>query len=221
MAAVFYKKNEAGSVVAVWKIDETEEELMNFLPKNEKIISIVNNFQNKTRKMEWLASRALIYKYTGVVPIVEYSEIGQPYISGLNKNISITHTKGYAAMTATALQKDEREKGKKGERAKAGVDIEIPNGRILRVSERFINPKERVYIPHGKEIEYCTLIWCAKETLFKMIKRQGIIFNEELIVMPFKIENEGVLHAIDLHEPKSEYILSYITTPNFYLVWHY
>jgi hypothetical protein len=50
-----------------------------------------------------------------------------------------------------------------------------------------------------------------------MLNKTGIIFNEELIIMPFKIENEGILKAKVF---QSEYILSYKITPDYILVWH-
>jgi len=206
MAVEFFREKENGNIVAVWKIDESEEELLKMLPVNDEIESKLNLFQNQSRRLEWLASRVLLYKYTAIVPLVKYNEIGQPYISGLNKNISISHTAGYAAIVISD--------------SSAGIDIEHPKERVLRVAERFVHPSENDYIPNGEKINYYTLIWCAKETLFKMLNRTGIVFNEELIIAPFMIENEGVLKAIESYRSKTEYILSYVITSDFHLVWH-
>lgn len=206
MAVIFFNEKKAGNIVAVWKIDESEVELLKELPDNEELKSKVKVFPRQSRRLEWLASRVLLYKYTGFEPLVEYSEIGKPFIHGLNKNISITHTSGYAAIAVS-------------DSSSAGIDIECPKERILRVVERFVNPTEKAYIPHEEDINYYTLIWCAKETLFKMLNRTGIIFNEELFIKPFKIENEGFLKAIESNDIKTEYLLSYIVTAEFHLVW--
>ena len=207
MALVYFKEKGAENIVAVWKIEESEDELLKMLPVNDEIKSKLKDFNHQKRRLEWLSSRVLLYKFTGFIPIIEYNENGQPYIPGLNKNISISHTEGYAAVAIS-------------DSLPAGIDIEIPKERILRVVERFVHPSENNYIPVGKEINYYTLIWCAKETLFKMINRTGIIFNEELQIMPFVIENEGVLKVAVTTESKSEYFLSYIITPQFHLVWY-
>ena len=203
MPTVFYINKETENIVSVWKITENEDKLIKMLPYSDKIISEVKKYRNHSKKLEWLASRVLLYKYTGIIPDVKYTETGQPYIQGFNNNISITHTAGYAAVTISE--------------SKAGIDIECPHERIKKIAERFIHPEEFCFIPHDEEVNYFTLIWCAKETLFKMINKTGIIFNKELIIMPFKIENEGILKAKAF---QSEYLLSYIITSDFILVWH-
>jgi len=207
MAVVFFNEKRKGNIVAVWKIEESENELLKMLPINDEIDSKLKTFQRQSRKLEWLASRVLLYKFTDFIPLVKYNEIGQPYIPELNKNISISHTINYAAIAIS-------------DSSSVGVDIEHPKERILRVAERFIHPEENAYIPHGEEVNYYTLIWCAKETLFKMLNRTGIIFNKELYIKEFNLENEGVLNAIEVYGNKTEYILSYIITPQFHLVWH-
>ena len=207
MPIVFSRNKGEESVVAVWKIDESEEELSKIIPFTSEMKSTLDRFRNASRRLEWLASRALIYKITGCIPQVEYNESGQPYIPNLNKNISITHTDGYAAIVVGNCQ--------------TGIDIERPLERILRVSERFIHPNEKKYISSEKAIYYNTLIWCAKETLYKIIAQQGVIFNEELEVLPFSIENEGVLNTEISVGKDTTYQLFYIRCADYFLVWHY
>ena len=207
MPIVFSRNKGEESVVAVWKIDESEEELSGIIPFTSGMKPSLSKLHNSSRRLEWLASRALLYQITGSVPQVEYNESGQPYIPNLDKNISITHTVGYAAIVV----------GK----STTGIDIECPSERILRVSERFIHPNEKIYISPEKAIDYYTLIWCAKETLFKIIAQQGVIFNEELEVFPFTIENEGVLNSKVSIKKDIMYQLFYITCSDYFLVWHY
>ena len=206
MAENYYFKNKTGSIVAVWKIDETEDELYQMLLFNDDMKSKLNGFRNQSRKMEWIASRVLLYNHTGFIPQVEYNEIGQPFISGLNKSISISHTTGYAAITISEF-------------GIAGIDIELPKERILRVAERFVNPKEASFVPKEEELNYLTLIWCAKETLFKMTPKNDINFKEDMILFPFKIDNEGIIKAKVFEKCTSEYDLFYKITPDYHLVW--
>ena len=207
MPIIFSRNNGNESVVAVWKIDESEDELLNFFPFTPEMKLALSKFRNSSRRLEWLASRALIYQITGCIPQVEYNESGQPYIIDFDRNISITHTDGYAAIATGKIQ--------------PGIDIERPSGRVLRVSERFVHLNEKKYISPDKAIDYYTLIWCAKETLFKTIAHQGVIFNEELEVLPFSIENEGMLNAKVSVEKDVMYQLFYIRCADYFLVWHY
>ena len=207
MAEIFSIKKNASNIGAVWKIDESEDELTKMLPSDNELFKKIKNIKNHQRKLEWLASRVLLYKHTNTVPIVEYTEIGKPFIFGLSKNISISHTIGYAAIVIS-------------ESAPAGIDIERQRERILRIGSRFLHADESSFIPSGEEINYYTLIWCAKETLFKMLKRNDIIFNEELKILPFVIENEGVINVKIINNENSDFKLSYKITPEFHLVWH-
>ena len=206
MPVVLFRGKGDKNIVAVWKIVESEETLLKILPDDEQLTSNLKNYKNQSKRLEWLASRVLLYKFTGKNPLIEYNKYGQPFIRRLSRGISITHTTGYAAISITNSSIN-------------GIDIEIPSPRILRVAERFVHPDEFIYIPDNEKINYYTLLWCAKETMFKMLKRTGIIFNEELLIKPFKIENEGVLTCAELFKREREFNLHYLKTSGFFLVW--
>ncbi|MCL2074045.1 MAG: 4'-phosphopantetheinyl transferase superfamily protein [Marinilabiliaceae bacterium] len=208
MAEIFIKKNNNGSVAAVWKISETFDELIEMIPFSPEMKSKLVNFKNQSRKIEWLVSRILLFNHTGLIPNIEYNEVGQPFIWGFDKKISISHTTGYAAVVIS-------------ETDFAGIDIEQPKERILRVAQKFINPIETAFVPKNEDINYYTLIWCAKETLFKMLKKREINFIEDLIIFPFIIENKGIIKAKVAGNPPTEFDLEYIVTPEYHLVWHF
>ncbi|MDR2929105.1 MAG: 4'-phosphopantetheinyl transferase superfamily protein [Cytophagaceae bacterium] len=207
MPVIFSRKTDSGGVAAVWKIDETEEQLLQMFPCTKQMLLNVQSFRYAPRRLEWMASRALIYKLTQHIPHVIYNENGQPFVAQLNKSISITHTKGFAAI---AISQNDI----------AGIDIEIPQQRILRIAERFLHPDEKLFIPPDKELEYDTLIWCAKEVLYKMIRRQDAVFNADLKVSPFALCHEGILNTEELGVRATHYQLNYITDSDYTLVWH-
>ena len=209
MPIVFSRNDGTDSVVAVWKIEESEEELFAMLPVTSSMKLTLDKFRNHSRRIEWLASRVLLYHFTGKIPEVGYKESGQPYIPDFNKSISITHTTGYAAIVAS-------------DKPYAGIDIERPLERVLRISERFIHANEKEFIQPDNALNYHTLIWCAKETLFKIIATPNVIFNKELEIFPFAIENEGILNT-KVSKGKDDFIyqLFYTATTDYYLVWYY
>ena len=209
MPIVFSRNNGADSVVAVWKIEESEEELFSMLPLTSSMKLTLDKFRNHSRRIEWLASRVLLYHFTGKIPEVKYKESGQPYIPDFNKSISITHTTGYAAIVVS-------------DKPCAGLDIERPLERVLRISERFIHANEKEFIQPDNTLNYHTIIWCAKETLFKIIETPEVIFNKELEIFPFAIENEGILNT-KVSKGKDDFIyqLFYTASADYYLVWYY
>lgn len=203
-----YRKDDGGRV-AVWRILETENQLATLLPDDSELDAQLKQFNCQTRRLEWLASRVLLYQMTGCVPKVEYTKTGQPFVPESGQNISISHTKGFAAICIAPLNN-------------AGVDIEYPSERISRLAARFIHSQEALYIPHEKEALYHALIWCAKETLFKMAANSGIIFKDDLKVKPFTASSEGIMEAtLSLKNEVKTYQLLYKVECDYYLVWHY
>jgi 4'-phosphopantetheinyl transferase len=63
--------------------------------------------------LEWLASRLLIQHLLGCQPSIIYSATGQPSIENHCTYLSISHTKGFAAVVTSPVKP-------------TGIDIEYP-----------------------------------------------------------------------------------------------
>ena len=203
-----YKKN-GGGLIAVWRITEPEEELAEKLLLNSDIELQLNRLTCPKRRLEWLASRVLLYETTGCIPHVEYNKNGQPFVKKSEQHISISHTKGFAAVSISPINT-------------TGVDIEYPSERISRLSSRFVSSAENLFIPTENSSVYHALIWCAKETVFKMAAQTGICFLNDIMVLPFKAEENGAFHVkYFINGVEKEVQLLYKLTTDYYLVWHY
>jgi phosphopantetheinyl transferase (holo-ACP synthase) len=64
--------------------------------------------------------------------------------------------------------------------------LEIFRPKIERIATRFLHDQESFALQGEGIIEKLTLIWTAKEALYKALKKKGIIFSEQLIVAPFE-----------------------------------
>lgn len=209
MPIIFHQKRGEGSQVAVWRIDETEARLIKMLPLKEEMEAQLNRFSCASRRLEWLASRVLLSQLAQCHPVVEYTKTGQPFVRGSEHNISISHTRGFAAVCISS-------------RVSAGIDIEYPSERISRLETRFVNPQEASFIPSDNQAVYHGLIWCAKETLYKMAATPGLIFKDDMLISPFKAENKGAMATkLFLNTEVKYYQLLYKVEPDYYLVWHY
>ena len=61
--------------------------------------------------------------------------------------------------------------------------------KIKRVANRFLHDSE-VQMPKDlDEISYLTQLWTAKEALYKLYKKPGLIFSEQLLIQPFQKED--------------------------------
>lgn len=209
MPIVFQQKKVDGSQMAVWRIDESETGLIDSIPFKEELTATLTRITCSSRRLEWLASRLLLYQMAQCHPLVEYSKTGQPFVAGFEHNISISHTRGFAAVCISP-------------RPTAGIDIEYPSDRISRLESRFVNAREAAFIPAGQASVYHGLIWCAKEALYKTAGIPGLIFKDDMLVSPFEAHKEGLISAkLFSNTEVKEYQLLYKVEPDYYLVWHY
>lgn len=193
-------------IVAVWKIEESVEQLKELLSLSEADAEVVNAFKIESRQKEWLASRLLLKQALGFYPELEYSANGKPTLKKGKPYISITHTKGFAAVCVSDQP--------------TGIDIELCSSRIEKVAKRFVHPQEAKYIEEKSNIEYLTVLWSAKETLYKYYDVYGVIFNEQFLIRPFKLNSNGELNCNFIHNSESKQLKLYYELKDGYALVH-
>lgn len=193
---------------AVWKIDETPDDLKALLGTNSLYAHIPDHIYTNKRKQEWLAARLLVKELCdGEEPEVQYLPSGQPVFKELHLHISISHTKGYAAVL---LQ----------EEPYAGIDIEYRGDRIRKIRRRFMSEEEESNLDLMHECDHLLIHWCAKEALFKMIGQIGVDFKRHLHISPFPYAESGSFEAFESRTNEGmRFRLSYQVFPDFVMVW--
>ena len=122
--------------------------------------SLKNSIKNK-RKKEIKAKEKLIKKLFPDEQL-SYSKFGAPQLSNGNA-ISLSHSKElFAVITAEKV---------------ASVDIEPIDKKAFRLKNKFLDNVELNFIKHH---ETATLLWCAKECLYKLHQRGNINFKQDL-----------------------------------------
>lgn len=191
----------------VWKIEESSDTLFSLLENREEYLSQLEDIHTEHRRREWLASRVLLQTLLGRPARIAYHPNGAPYLPDSSLYISISHTKGYAAIL---LQ----------EHPAAGIDIEYRSDRVLKIRSRFMNPEEEASLDREHEAEHLLLHWCAKETLFKMIGREEVDFLNHLHVRAFPYAEEGRFEVYETRTARGfTYILSCLVSSDFVLTW--
>lgn len=192
---------------SVWKIEESSDSLLSLLENATDYHTQLDELHTETRRREWLACRVLLQELLGHSARIAYHPNGAPYLADSEWSVSLSHTKGYAAVL---LQGDPA----------AGIDIEYRSARVLKIRNRFMNPEEEAGIDPKHETEHLLLHWCAKETLFKMIGQEDVDFCKHLHVQPFPYAKNGRFRVQETRtEQSAVYSLSYLVTPDFVLTW--
>ena len=157
--------------ILIWHIEEPLEQLKKDLKlaKADKI-----RFQKRKilyHQKEFLASRRLLLEAGIPSHFLSHDSNGIPGLKS-GQQLSITHTKNFAGIALSTKP--------------LGIDIEVFRPKIRRIATRFLHTAETLALEGEQSTEKLTLIWTAKEALFKVLKQKGIIFSKQICVAPFK-----------------------------------
>jgi len=168
MAVIQIEKIEDG-LLGLWKITEEVEELLPLAKLSSRDLESWSAIKAIQRKKEWLATRALLNELTGQVIQIYYYLDGRPFLKSLSTNISISHTKGYAAI----LLHDKRI---------PGIDIELNSRSAEKVAARILSTEELESCreDEGYSNKKLLIHWCAKETIFKMRPEHSVSYLKQI-----------------------------------------
>lgn len=200
-----YRKG--GLTVGVWKVDETVEQLRSMFHRFALYEEGFAHFKAEKRKQEWLAVRVLLKELLGEEKQIAYLPSGKPYLADKSACISFSHTNGYVAVAVHP-------------HAEVGVDIEQYATRVQRLAPRFVREDERVSVASGDEVYALLLHWSAKETLFKLMEEEAVDFLDHLRILPFSLQESGVMEAEEYRSGKDrKFLIHYDTHPDFVLTF--
>ena len=182
----------SGAQLGLWHIEESVDELLNRYPS---LSSEVSSYRSDARKLEKLAVYSLLFMMTGDTTLrISHNEAGKPSVNGWN--ISISHTKGYAAVI---LSKDKN----------VAIDIEHISPRVCKIADRFVRTDE-----DASTLESLLLHWSAKETIYKYFSESDLHFFD-MRIHDIK-ENEL---WVDNLKDDAEVMVTYRFSPDYVLTF--
>ena len=169
MAVVNIREVYPGVSLGLWQMDESPEQLFDLYPHLLPYRSSLDDkYKNDGRKLEFLAIRALMYEMLRVNGASKgllshagdftHNGQGKPLFRGYH--VSISHTKGYAALILS-------------KKSEVAVDIEYMSDRVERIASKFLRKDERADSLDAKLVH-----WCAKETVFKLFSEENLLFED-------------------------------------------
>lgn len=162
---------KGGAELGIWKLTERVSELESLMSE-EVATEKYKGFNHDLRRLEWLGARALMSKM-GLKKTLQYTEHGKPFYP-LGPKISISHSKDFIAI----ITHPENE---------VGIDVQEVVDKVRRIKHKFCNTHELDWATSDEDF---TIIWSAKEALFK-VKERNVLFKEDIQVS--RPEN-GQLH---------------------------
>ena len=193
MAVVNIREVYPGVTLGLWQMDESPEQLFDLYPHLLPYRSSLDDkYKNDGRKLEFLAIRALMYEMLRVNGASKgllshagdftHNGQGKPLFRGYH--VSISHTKGYAALILS-------------KKSEVAVDIEYMSDRVERIASKFLRKDERADSLDSKLVH-----WCAKETVFKLFSEENLLF-EDMRVKPFDTMSDWACDVENLKSGKT------------------
>tara|TARA_X000000368_G_scaffold387065_1_gene347491 strand:- start:21 stop:638 length:618 start_codon:yes stop_codon:yes gene_type:complete len=187
--------------VTLWKITESWTELFELFENDDEINELVQNFKSEFKKKQFLASRLLLKMEFGDWKTL-LNPYGKPQPINNSTEISITHDRGIAGIIKSLNP--------------CGIDIQEITPKVIRVKSKFINEND-IYFFSKKEKDL-TVLWCAKEALYKINGNPNIFFKEHMIIEESEVENI-VIGKIIHPEFRKDYKLKVHFIENYCLVY--
>lgn len=193
--------------VAIWHLTESLDELLNLIELSNQDKQTIDQFKLDKRKQEWICSRVMLQHLLNHYPQIKYTSNGKPFLTQQNKHISISHTKNFVAVSLSD--------------SPTALDIEICSPRVEKAASRFVHDEEWKFIKEADKIIFLTLIWSAKESLYKYFDEWGVVFKEHFRIKPFELCEQGQFQShCNYKHHHQDLLLHYEVTPDYAIVYH-
>ncbi|WP_072347362.1 4'-phosphopantetheinyl transferase family protein [Flavobacteriaceae bacterium A100] len=179
------------TTVKIWKITESYEELLEPVTLKPENMQRVLGMKSELHRRGFLSVRHLLREFGYTDQDLVYDSNGKPHLKD-GKHISITHSFTFSAVVVSD--------------AVVGIDIEKQREKIGVIAHKFLDYENRYLEKEATDyINKLSVIWCIKESLYKLFATPGLSFLQHTLVIPFTMEEASTIAWIDYQEKKYSY----------------
>lgn len=203
-----YKTIKATSSVFVyiWKIEESEEQLYEEVVLTDHCQRRMDGMKSEIHRKGFLSIRHLMAIAGYTDQDLYYNEFGKPHLRD-GKHISITHSHEFTGIIL-------------GEVDEVGIDIEMQREKILRIANKFTPIEEyRTLANTDAIVRKLTIVWGAKESIYKIYAHHGLSFLHHIDVQDFSLENSETTAEILFRGVSSFYTVRFLEFEGFTCVY--
>ncbi len=206
---IFYQQSIGGHTkLAIWKIEEDERFFL-------QSVSLQRTITHAHKRLQHLAGRYLLRHLFPLFPLhlIEIADTRKPFLKDESYHFSISHCGSFAGVIVSTKER-------------VGIDIEIESSKVVTIAHKFLHPDEQKRFEKGVEeygnnyINDLTLLWCAKEAMFKWWGLGGVDFSDMLRVTGSLKECNGFINGQIIQKRVSTPLLiQYKKFPELNLAW--
>ena len=203
---LFYQQNINESTrLAIWRIEEPETFFLSKVPLQRDIT-------HPNKRLQHLAGRYLLPFLFNDFPYreIEIADTRKPFLPNEQYHFSISHCNKYAAAIAS---RD----------CRVGVDVEFTTPRLEKIKHKFMHQAELDFVSTqlpAEQLKLLTIIWSAKEAMYKWYGAGSVDFIDMMITLPFQLMHEGNINAAFMkNDFQQKLLLHYKLVEELTLVW--
>jgi 4'-phosphopantetheinyl transferase len=166
-------KPNSETKIFIWKIEESFDELFNNVILNENSLMRVKKMKSVLHQRGFLSVRHLLKVANYSDFDMFYTPDGKPHLKN-GQEISITHSHNFSAIIVSSTP--------------VGIDIEKNREKIKRIASKFIG-SEKDFLTEVDMVQQLTILWGAKESLYKIHPDGGLLFKHHLPIEPFSLKD--------------------------------
>lgn len=181
--------------VLIWRLEESLEELSAGIALPYSCEERLALLKSELHRRQFLSIRHLIKAAGFDENDLYYDELGKPHLNA-EEYISITHSFGFTAVIIG--------------RRPVGIDIEKNRDKILRIANKFTPLEEYNTLANTEAIiRKLTIVWSAKEAVYKILNEPGVSFLNHINVEDFDFEDEKTKVEVNYKNKKSVFTANF------------
>jgi len=209
MPLVYQQNINATTKIAVWHITEPEDFFLAAVPLQREI-------KHWHKRLQHLAGRLLLKELYPDFPVklIRIADTKKPFLEEDPFHFSISHCGDYAAAIVSKT-------------SRVGADVEMLNSKIVSIGHKFTSNDElKIFAWESAannqysmlNIQYMTLCWSVKESVFKWWGSGGVDFKEDIIIRSVTGDaGQGIIRCY--FKDEFELHVHYLFFNNNFLTW--
>lgn len=192
--------------VLIWKISEDLSELTQGISLTENSQTRLNGMRSELHQKGFLSIRHLLKEIGYTDTDLSYDSYGKPHLKDGNY-ISITHSFNFSAIIFSTLQS-------------VGIDIEMQRDKIVKIARKFTPIEEyRTIANHDALVSKLTIVWGAKESLYKIFGKKQLLFKEHIYIEDFAFAEGKTIGQINYKGESASYDIHFLEFEGFTCVY--
>lgn len=195
-----------GIAVYIWKVTESEDALAQGVILTPHCQQRMDGMKSELHRRAFLSIRHLMAEAGYADQDLFYDTWGKPHLRD-GMHISISHSHHFTGIIVS-------------DSVEVGIDIEMQREKILRIANKFTPLEEYKTIANTEAlIRKLTIVWGAKESLFKIYATQGLSFLHHVEVKDFSFDDTETNAEILYHGDCSHYGIKFLEFEGFTCVY--